>query len=110
MRNKYVLPYANKIAALKAIVGNSLEDEAIKAKDRWSIYRDKVEEIVRQMQFVVEDSVEYISLREELSMALATKERMEIAVSIWDTVLKVYDKAENEYDRLYAKMKEDGAA
>lgn len=111
MNDKQVRPYENKVDAFMAMIKSDLYKGINTAKDNLQVHRIKVAEIVREMQLHASDSKEYDNLRRELKMEQDTEERMEIALSVWNKVLKIYSNAESEFGKRQMKnKKEDEAA
>lgn len=110
MNIKRVRPYNSRIDAFRAIIKRELFAEAGRAKDRLKVMRERVEDHIEKMNLIDKDSEDYAMMQQTQSSLLASQERMEIAVAIWNKVIKIYSMAEEEYERLYATMKEEESA
>ena len=110
MNIKHVRPYNSKIDAFRAVIKRELFAEAGKAKDRAKVMQERVEDHIEKMNLIDKGSEDYTMMQQTQLSLLASQERMEIAVAIWKKVIDIYSMAEEEYEQLYATMKEEESA
>ena len=109
MKIKHVRPYNSKIDAFRGIIKRELFAEAGRAKDRLKIAHERIGNQVNEMNLIDKESDAHVAMQHTYRALLATQERMEITAAVWDTVISIYSKVEEEYERLYAAMKEESA-